>query len=187
MLNSIAGSEVFSQEFSSDVMYDDARSLWNLIPFLEAHMKGKFAALALIVLSCLCITDRAQAQTTPPPLPNPVLYLLGQESFSSSGKLFVRYRYGVLNSSSYPDTIFAAAPALPPCGKNTNAARTWVDVLDQRGKRLFGFCAFGKSDDLNSIWFALEEGNVPPSWVYIEMTDRQTGTKYKSNLAETTN
>jgi hypothetical protein len=36
------------------------------------------------------------------------------------------------------------------------------------------------------IWFALEEGVVPPSWVYIEMTDRQTGTKYKSNLADTT-
>jgi len=27
---------------------------------------------------------------------------------------------------------------------------------------------------------------VPPSWVYIEMTDRKTNTKYKSNLAETT-
>jgi len=27
---------------------------------------------------------------------------------------------------------------------------------------------------------------VPPSWVYIELNDRQTNTKYKSNLAETT-
>jgi hypothetical protein len=27
---------------------------------------------------------------------------------------------------------------------------------------------------------------VPPSWVYIEMKDRKTNTKYKSNLAETT-
>jgi len=26
---------------------------------------------------------------------------------------------------------------------------------------------------------------VPPSYVYIEMNDRQTNTKYKSNLADT--
>ena len=83
--------------------------------------------------------------------------------------------------------MFAASPNLPPCGNNTKASRTWVDIYDQRGKRLYGFCALGKPSDLNQIWFALESGVVPPSWVYIEMTDRATNTKYKSNLAETTN
>jgi len=62
-----------------------------------------------------------------------------------------------------------------------------VDIFDQRGKRLYGFCALGKPADLKGIWFALEVGVVPPSYVYIEMTDRQTNTKYKSNLADTTN
>jgi hypothetical protein len=61
-----------------------------------------------------------------------------------------------------------------------------VDIYDQSGKRLNGFCALGKPADLNEIWFAIEPGVVPPSWVYIEMTDRKTNTKYKSNLAETT-
>ncbi|PYS98373.1 MAG: hypothetical protein DMF65_10385 [Acidobacteria bacterium] len=83
--------------------------------------------------------------------------------------------------------MFAASPNLPPCGNNTKASRTWVDIYDQRGKRLYGFCALGKPSDLNHLWFALESGVVPPSWVYIEMTDRTTNTKYKSNLAETTN
>jgi hypothetical protein len=32
----------------------------------------------------------------------------------------------------------------------------------------------------------LEEGVIPPSYVYIELNDRQTNTKYKSNLADTT-
>jgi hypothetical protein len=82
--------------------------------------------------------------------------------------------------------MFAAAPALPPCGKNTKSSRTWVDIYDQGGKRLYGFCALSKPEDLGSIWFALEVGVVPPSYVYIEMTDRQTNTKYKSNLADTT-
>jgi hypothetical protein len=81
--------------------------------------------------------------------------------------------------------MFAAAPSLPPCGKNANSSRTWVDIYDQSGKRLYGFCALGKSSDLNQLWFGLEEGVVPPSWVYIELNDRSTNTKYKSNLAET--
>jgi hypothetical protein len=92
----------------------------------------------------------------------------------------------VENFNAYPNEMFAAAPDLPPCGKNTKSARTWVDIYDQSGKRLNGFCALGKSADLNQIWFALESDVIPPSWVYIELNDRKTNTKYKSNLAETT-
>jgi hypothetical protein len=126
------------------------------------------------------------AMAPPPPLPNPVLYLMGQEFFTTGGKNFIRYKYDVLNKDAYPAAMFAPAPALPPCGKNAKSSRTWVDIYDQSGKRLYGFCALGKPDDLNGIWFALEEGIIPPSWVYIELNDRQTNTKYKSNLAETT-
>jgi hypothetical protein len=60
-----------------------------------------------------------------------------------------------------------------------------VDFFDSRGKRLYGFCALGKPADLEKIWFALEENEIPPSYVYIELNDRQTNTKYKSNLADT--
>jgi hypothetical protein len=116
-----------------------------------------------------------------------VLYLLRTEEFQQGGKTYVRYYFDVLNKDQYPAAMFAAAPNLPPCGKNTKASRTWVDFFDQSGKRLYGFCALGKPADLNGIWFALEAGVIPPSWVYIEMTDRQTNTKYKSNLADTTN
>jgi hypothetical protein len=112
--------------------------------------------------------------------------LIGQEYYSTAAGPFVRYRYGVLNSSSYPDAMFAPAASLPPCGANTNASRSWVDLYDQTGKRLYGFCAIGTSEKLNTIWFPMKEGIIPPSWIYIEITDRQTGTKYKSNLAETT-
>jgi hypothetical protein len=95
--------------------------------------------------------------------------------------------YGVLNYDAYPNEMFAAAPDLPPCGTNTKSSRTWVDIYDQSGKRLYGFCALAKPADLNKIWFALEEHIVPPSWIYIELNDRKTNTKYKSNLADTTN
>src|SRR5213080_1408467 len=138
-------------------------------------------SLVLIMLGATSV-----APAPPPPIPNPVLYLMGLESFQTGGKTFIRYKYDVLNRADFPAELFAAAPALPPCGANTKASRTWVDFFDSRGKRLYGFCALGKPADLTGIWFALEEGVVPPSYVYIEMTDRQTNTKYKSNLADTT-
>ena len=150
-------------------------------------MKTMLAGMAVSIFAFVGSAGECVGQATPPPIPNPVLYLTGQEAYSTGGKSFVRYRYDVSNSSSYPDAMFAPAPTLPPCGTNTKASRTWVDLFEQSGRRLHGFCALGKSSNLNSIWFALEEGVVPPSWIYIELTDRQTGSKYKSNLAETTN
>jgi len=111
---------------------------------------------------------------------------VGQEDFESNGKSWIRYNFTVANLADYPNELFAAAPELPPCGRNTKAARTWVDFYDQRGKRLNGFCALGSNKDLDQIWFALEKDDIPPSWVYIEMSDRKANVKYKSSLAETT-
>ena len=119
-------------------------------------------------------------------LPNPVLVFLGQEHLQISGKNMTRYTYDIANKEMYPPELFSAAPELPPCGTNKNASRTWVDLYDQHGKRLYGFCALGKPADLTHLWFALPEDEVPPSWIYVEFTDRKTNTKYKSNLAETT-
>jgi hypothetical protein len=127
-----------------------------------------------------------QTGATAPPAPNPVLVFIGAESYDEGGKEKIRYRFDVGNKSEYSDDMFAAAPDLPPCGANTKSSRTWVDLYDHRGKKLNGFCALGKSADLDKIWFSLDSDAVPPSWIYIEMVDRKTGTKYKSNLAETT-
>ncbi|HXQ74592.1 MAG TPA: hypothetical protein VN844_29070 [Pyrinomonadaceae bacterium] len=139
----------------------------------------------LTILACL-LTISTQTTAAAPVLPNPVLWFLGQEYVDIGGKQKTRYRFDVANKTDYPADMFAAAPTLPPCGTNKNASRTWVDIYDQSGKRLQGFCALGKLDDLSEIWFALDRDEVPPSWVYIEFNDRKTNTKYKSNLAETT-
>jgi hypothetical protein len=149
-------------------------------------MKSRSLITLLLASLFFVFLAHGSASTAPPVLPNPVLYFTGQELYSTGGKQWIRYRYDVLNRDSYPADLFAAAPALPPCGANTKSSRTWVDIFDSRGKRLYGFCALGKPADLGKIWFALEVGVVPPSYVYIEMTDRQTNTKYKSNLADTT-
>jgi hypothetical protein len=145
-------------------------------------VRGMLVLLPLFLV--FSITERS-ASAPQRPLPNPVLYLMRTELFQTGGKQFIRYRYDVFNKDAYPADFFAASPSLPPCGTNTKAARTWVDFYDQSGKRLNGFCALSKPADLSSIWFALEVGTVPPSYVYIELNDRQTNTKYKSNLADT--
>ncbi len=150
------------------------------------HIQLRMRSLVFLA-SALAFMIVTQGVASAPPLPNPVIYFMGTEAFQLAGKTFIRYRYDVFNKADYPAELFAAAPNLPPCGTNTKSSRTWVDIYDQRGKRLYGFCAFSKPADLNQIYFALEFGVVPPSWIYIEMTDRQTNTRYKSNLAETTN
>ena len=145
-----------------------------------------FTRRSLLSVVTLTLVVAAQGVASAPVLPNPVVYFLGPEYVTISGKQIIRYRYDVANKDVYPDNMFAKSPNLPPCGNNAQAARTWVDVYDQTGKRLQGFCAFGSSSDLGKIWFALGEEVVPPSYIYIELNDRQTGTKYKSNLADTT-
>jgi len=142
------------------------------------------AALSMSLM--LVITAGSAVSQGPPPLPNPILYLTGNEYYTVNGTNFVRYRYDVFNKQAYPAAMFSPAPGLPPCGQNANSSRTWVDFFTSRGQRLYGFCALNNPSQLGSIWFALPEGQVPPSYVYIELNDRQTNTKYKSNLADTT-
>ena len=146
----------------------------------ERVMKLVWRALLAVVAAAI-MASAAFAQG----IPNPVLTLTGTEHYAANGQNFVRYRFSVFNRDAYPAAMFAAAPDLPPCGSNTNASRSWVDFYDKNGKRLYGFCALGSPADLGRIWFATKEGTIPPSYVYIEITDRQTNTKYKSNLADT--
>jgi hypothetical protein len=136
---------------------------------------------AVLAASVGGVASRANAAPA-----NPMLYLVGTEYYSTNGKNWIRYRYDVLNKDTYPAEMFAAAPNLPPCGLNTSSSRSWVDFFDQAGHRLYGFCALGDPANLGKIWFATEEGTVPPSWIYIEINDRLTNVKYKSNLADTT-
>ena len=146
-------------------------------------VKKASVLLALLVLFMLATETVSNAQTR---LPNPVLVFTGQEVYQAGGKQWIRYKYVVDNFMAYPNELFTASPDLPPCGNNTRSSRTWVDIYEQNGRRLYGFCALNSNNGLNELWFALEEGVLPPSWIYIELNDRKTNTKYKSGLAETT-
>lgn len=137
----------------------------------------------LLILLTLSSSNLIALNQTPPP---PILALMNVEPIKIRGKNLIRYNYIVSNFDAFPNEMFAAAPDLPPCGNNKKASRTWVDLYDSTGKRLQGFCALAKSSDLNKIWFVLESNEIPPSYIYLELNDRKTSVKYKSNLADTT-
>src|SRR5436190_19809505 len=118
-------------------------------------MKSR-SIITVLVGSLFLVLLTPSSASTAPPLPNPILYLTGTEFFHANGKDFIRYKYDVLNKDDYPDAMFAAASAMPPCGNNTKASWTWVDLFDSCWKRFLGFSALGKAADLCIFWFALE-------------------------------
>ncbi len=112
----------------------------------------------------------------------PVLAFTGTENFTVQGNTFTRYKLAITNWNAYPDSLFRASPDLPPCGANTNASRTWVDIFNSdNDQRIFGFCEFDSADDLEGLWFSLPQGDPPPNHVYAVLRDRRCGVSYTSN------
>jgi len=93
----------------------------------------------------------------------------------------VRYGFSVPNWTSYAPELFRPAPDLPPCGLNRMSSRTWVDVFDGSGRRLYGFCALPTPQGLDGIWAFVPDGD-PASQAYVILTDRLTGESVASNL-----
>jgi len=140
--------------------------------------------LGLDALS-IAISEEPEPQICYPNLPPPQLVLTGTEDYVAGGREFVRYRLLVNNWNFYPQELFEPAPDLPPCGANTEASRTWVDIYDQDGSRIYGFYALSSPEGLKNLWFAVEQGRSPPKGVYITLTDRRCDIVYRSNLVST--
>ena len=148
-------------------------------------MKPSCAMAIAVVLAVVPVADAQAARKSASSLPEPKLRFAGTETYEANGFDFIRYKYEVTNRSKFPKDLFAASPDLPACGENPNAARTWVDIYDRAGKKLYWFCALTSPEDLHNVWFALTDGTAPPDAVYVEMTDRKTGTTKRSNMVST--
>lgn len=138
---------------------------------------------SLLAIAMISDSGTALAQSSPAgrsDVVQPQLVYLGRETYTVGTQRYVRYRFDVANKARFADELFVAAPLLPPCGQNTRASRTWVDFFGPDGRRIYGFCAFQRSADLGTLWFALPEGQAPPQQVYIEMNDRHGNYIYRS-------
>jgi len=106
-------------------------------------------------------------------LPNPRIRF---DHRDSGGRVYIP----VVNWSDYPDEMFRPSPELPPCGLNTSASRTWVEIFDSDTNRyLYGFCALYSSSGLKNIWVKPLHDNIRS--VYIIMKDRVCQKEYRSN------
>ncbi|MEO8435734.1 MAG: serine hydrolase [Pyrinomonadaceae bacterium] len=115
-------------------------------------------------------------------IPVPQLAFAGKEAYEANGANLIRYKLSVTNRDSYPDSLWQPSPQLPPCGRNRNAARTWVEIFGSPGdKKLNTFCDLDSPYVLGRLWFAEPAGGDAPPCAYIVMTDRQTGKKYRSD------
>ena len=121
-----------------------------------------------------------------PDLPAPELEVIGTEDYTGSdGNPYTRYHIAVTNSAAFPDALFSPAPDLPPCGTNPDSSRTWVDINDGDGNRLYGFCALGSAESLGKLWFARARGEPPPACASVTLEDRRCTQTYASNCAST--
>ncbi len=126
------------------------------------------------------------ATTTPPPPASPTVapgsYPDPQISFLSveSQADVLVYRIRVDNWQAYPEAWFQAAPNLPPCGQNPNAARAWVHIINaDTGRQLYGFCAMMSPEDLQSLWFRWPKTQPPPR-IIVDIWDRLEDVHYRS-------
>ena len=118
----------------------------------------------------------------PNALPKPQLSFDGTENFTTAAGDFTRYRLSVVNRADFANSLFRASPDLPPCGSNTNSARTWVDIFDaDTDQRIYGFCALTSSDDLDQLWFAVAQGDTAPSAIYVLLKDRRCDASSQSD------
>jgi len=139
-------------------------------------MKTLMLAAAVLALT----GGAAFAQSAATPLAKPVLRFIGTEDYTTEGGAWTRYRLVVDNEYEFDEALFKPAPDLPPCGRNAESSRAWVDIYSTE-KRLYGFCALPSRSGLRMLWFALAQGSPPPPPVHIEITDRQTNRKAISN------
>ena len=121
-----------------------------------------------------------------PDLPSPDLIVTGREDYSIDGQEYTWYWLSVTNWDEFPDELFEAAPDLPPCGQNPEAARTWVDIYEEDDTYRYGFCGWGMTNEfLQNLCFYVPKEETPPAYVYITLWDRRCDITYTSNLAGT--
>ncbi len=113
----------------------------------------------------------------------PELEFLRSENVVVRGNNFVRYWLSITNRSIFPDELFVPNSDLQPCG-----SRTWVNIYNTAGTRsladdsyIYGFCAVTSPEQLDQIWFAVLQGDAPPTEVYVELLDRLESIVYRSN------
>ncbi len=136
----------------------------------------KRIAVLVVLLAAVALPSFAQCNT--PPFPVPQVKFTGM----TVEPVFNRYHFAVTNSAQYSNLLFAKSPTLPPCGLNTQASRTWLDIFRANGIRIYGYCAISDNTQLLSLTFAIKKTDPQPKGFFITMTDRKCKRTVKSAI-----
>jgi len=134
----------------------------------------KLTHLAVIILA-LSITVLGQT------MPKPKLKLIAVTDGVNNGFAVKVYEIEVVNRADISDEFFIAAPALPPCGTNTNASRTWINLYNEKSTRMYGWCGVKSNSELASLGFMIPAGEPQPKKIFIDLVDRAEGIVLRSN------
>jgi len=107
-------------------------------------------------------------------LPKPKLGFVRVSETVNNGVAVKMYEVEVENRDKFDNDLFVPSPALPPCGRNADASRTWLNIYDGDGTRIYGWCAIKFSNELASLKFNIQSAKPQPKTVFIEFIDRST-------------
>jgi PKD repeat protein len=112
-------------------------------------------------------------------LPAPQIVLRGREDYTVDEVEYTNFRLSVVNRDDYAG-LFYLTLNLPPCGLNTNASRTWVEMYDNNNEYIYGFCGFYSESSLHELRFSIRKDD-PIESVHVILVDRECGVSYTSN------
>lgn len=119
-------------------------------------------------------------------LPKPIVkFLPPPENVTANGVEYIRYNFEVVNRDDYPASLFkVASSALQPCGLNYNSSRTWLNIYNQNGTPVYGYCALTSPSDMKKLWFSVARSSMQPTGFSIELQDRACSNfKPRSSIA----
>jgi hypothetical protein len=122
----------------------------------------------------------------PRALPTPVLAVTGRKVNPAVPDGPAVFGLSITNWAEFPPEYFEPAPDLPPCGANTNASRTWLDIFDADTKqRLYGYCALSVPEMMAKLSLSVTALQDPPTHLYVTLTDRRANVVRTSNVVDT--
>jgi hypothetical protein len=134
----------------------------------------RIAVLVVLLGTAAALPSFAQCNT--PPFPVPVVSYTGMTVEPN----FNRYHFAVKNYTQYSDLLFVKSPALPACGLNTDASRTWLHIFRGNGTRIYGYCAIYDNAQLLRLSFGIKKTDPQPKAFFITMNDRKCQRTVKS-------
>lgn len=135
-------------------------------------MKVIYLAFVLIALSINALGQN---------MPKPKIRLVNASDAVANGNAIRLYEIEIVNRAEISDELFMAAPALPPCGRNNDSSRTWINIYDEKSVRLYGWCAIKSNGELASLKLAVAATDPQPKKIFIDLIDRAEGRILRSN------